>query len=126
MAASSNCFFNLFPLSCKHVGKTVSLLQKFQNVLPGTTKLFIIPHLDHGDVIHYQAYNFTFHQKLKSFQCFPRNHRYHKGNFLRKALLGTGPWITSHQIEQRALIFCLDIQYSKSSDYFLISTLKRL
>ena len=27
-----------------------------------------MPHLDHGDIKHDQTYNFSFHQKLESFQ----------------------------------------------------------
>ena len=68
MTSSAICFFNLFLLSCKQVSKTIRLLQKFQSVFPRTSKLFIRHHLDHGDIIHDQAYNFAFHQKLESFQ----------------------------------------------------------
>ena len=59
---------SLFLLSRKRVNKTVGLLRKLQNVLPRTSKLLIRPYLDHGDMIHDQAYNFSFHQKLESFQ----------------------------------------------------------
>ena len=30
--------------------------------------LFLIPHLDHGNIIYEQAYIFAFHQKLELFQ----------------------------------------------------------
>ena len=68
MAASVIYFFNLFPLSCKRISKPVDLLRKFQNVSLTISKFFIRPHLDHCDIIHDQAYNFAFHQKLESFQ----------------------------------------------------------
>ena len=42
------------------------LLRKFRTVLPKTSKLFIRPHFDHGDIIHDQAYKFAIHQKLES------------------------------------------------------------
>ena len=44
---------------CKKVG----LLQKFPNVLPRTSKLFVGPHLDHRGILD-KGYNFFFHQKL--------------------------------------------------------------
>ena len=68
MAAYAIYFFNLFLLSCKRVSKTAGLLEKFQNILPRTSRLLIRRHLDHGDNIHDQAYDFAFHQKLESFQ----------------------------------------------------------
>ena len=48
------------------------MLQKW-NILPRpalltTYKCFIRPHLDYGDIIYDQAYNLSFHQKLKSIQ----------------------------------------------------------
>ena len=66
MAASAIYFFNLFLLSCKRVSKAV---RKFPNILPKTSRLFVSPHHDHGDIMHDQAYNLAFHQKLQSFQC---------------------------------------------------------
>ena len=54
MAVFTIYFFNLFLLSCKRVSKTVNLFQKFPNVFQRTSKMFVIPHLDHGDII--QAY----------------------------------------------------------------------
>ena len=68
MADSTIQSISLFLLSSKRVNKTVGLLRKLQNVLPRTSKLLIKPYLDHGDMIHDQAYNFSFHQKLESFQ----------------------------------------------------------
>ena len=55
-------------MSSKRVRKTVGLLRKFSNVLPRTSKLFVGPHLDHGNIIHDQVYNFAFYLKLESFQ----------------------------------------------------------
>ena len=63
MATTTIYFFNLFLLSVKRVSKATGLLRDFQNVLPRTSKLFIKPHLNHGDVIHDQSYNFAFRQK---------------------------------------------------------------
>ena len=55
------------------VNKTIGLLRKLHNTLPRLplitiNKSFIRPHLDYGDVIYDQAYNFSFHQKLESVQ----------------------------------------------------------
>ena len=69
-----------------------NFLQKFPNVLPRTSKLFVRPHLDHRGIL-YKGYSFDLHQKLQ-FQCNASNHRYHKGNFQRKTPQGTQPWIT--------------------------------
>ena len=68
MATSVISFFSLFLLSCKRVSRTVDLLRRFPNVLPRTSRLFVRCHLDHGNIIYDQAYIFTFHQKLESFQ----------------------------------------------------------
>ena len=43
MAPSSFYFCNLFHLFSKRVDKTIDLLQKFPNVLPRTSKLFVRP-----------------------------------------------------------------------------------
>ena len=32
------------------------------------SKLFVRPQFDHGYILHDQAYNFAFHQKIESFQ----------------------------------------------------------
>ena len=53
--------------------KTIGLLRKLQNILPKpslltTYKCFIRQHLDYGDIIHDQAYNLSFHQKLELIQ----------------------------------------------------------
>ena len=69
MAASAICFPNLFLLSCKRLSKTEGLLWKFPNVLLRNSRLFVSAHFDHGDIIHDQAYNLAFHQKLESYQC---------------------------------------------------------
>ena len=55
------------------VNKTIGLLRKLQNILPGGPlltiyKAFIRPHLNYGDVIYDQHYNNSFHQKLESIQ----------------------------------------------------------
>ena len=57
----------------KKVNKTVALLGKFQNILPRSTlvticKCFIKTHLNYGDIIHDQAFNNSFHQKIESLQ----------------------------------------------------------
>ena len=73
---SRNAFLWLLPsfissiyFSCKENSKENSrYITKFPSVLPRTSKLFVRPHLDHRDIIHDQAYNFAFHQKLESFQ----------------------------------------------------------
>ena len=55
------------------VNKTIGLLRKLQKTLPRLVlitmyKTFLRPHLDYGDIIHDQAYNVIFHQKLESIQ----------------------------------------------------------
>ena len=55
------------------VNKTISLLRKFQLILPRHSlitvyKAFIRPHLDYGDVIHDHAFNELFYQRLESIQ----------------------------------------------------------
>ena len=52
MVAFAIYFFNLFLLPCKRVSQVVYLLRKFPNVLLRTSKLFIRPHLDRGDILH--------------------------------------------------------------------------
>ena len=52
------------------VNKTVGLLHKLHNILPRSAlltiyKSFIRPHLHYGDIIYYQAYDASFHQKLE-------------------------------------------------------------
>ena len=53
------------------INKTIGLLRKFQNFLPGKSlltiyKSFIRPHLDYGDIIYDQSYDTSFHQRLES------------------------------------------------------------
>ena len=53
----------------KKINKTISLLRKLQNNLPGaplTTiyKSFIRPHLDYGDILYDQTFNNSFHERL--------------------------------------------------------------
>ena len=55
------------------VNKTIGFLRKLQNILPRSAllaicKSFIRPHLDYGDIIYDQAYNASFHQKIKLLQ----------------------------------------------------------
>ena len=55
------------------VNKAIGLLRKLHHILPRSPlltiyKSFIRPHLDYGDIIYYQAYNASFHQKLDSIQ----------------------------------------------------------
>ena len=55
------------------VNKTIGLLRKLQKTLPRPVlmtmyKAFVRLHLYYGDIIHDQAYNATFHQKLESIQ----------------------------------------------------------
>ena len=67
MAASAVHPLNLFLQSGKRVNKTeVGPLRKFPNVLQRTSKLFLRSHVHHLDIIHDQAYKFSFHQKLQS------------------------------------------------------------
>ena len=55
------------------MNKSIALLWKLQTILPKLTlltiyKAFIRPHLDYRGIIYDQAYNDSFHQKLKSTQ----------------------------------------------------------
>ena len=55
------------------VNETIGLLRKLQSILPREPlitiyKSFARLHLDYGDVIYYQHYNNSFHQKLESIQ----------------------------------------------------------
>ena len=60
-------------ISTKKVNKTVSLLRRFQNILPRSAlltiyKRFVRTHLDYGDIIYDQAFNNSFHRKTQSLQ----------------------------------------------------------
>ena len=55
------------------VNKTIGLLRKLQNTLPGpslltTDKSFIRIHLDDGDIIYDQVYHTSFQQKVERIQ----------------------------------------------------------
>ena len=55
------------------VNKTTGILHKLQNIWPVSAlltiyKTFIRSHLDYDDIIYDQAYNASFHQKLKLLQ----------------------------------------------------------
>ena len=53
----------------RKISKTIGLLPKLHNAALITIhKAFIRPHLDYGDILYGQAYNMSFHQKLKSIQ----------------------------------------------------------
>ena len=52
---------------------TAGLLSKLQNLLPRTAsttiyKAFVRSHIDCGDILHDQAFNLSFYQKLVSIQ----------------------------------------------------------
>ena len=61
------------------INMTTGLLSKLQNLLPRTVsttiyKTFVRPHIDCGDILHDQAFNLPFYQKLVSIQysaCLP-------------------------------------------------------
>ena len=53
------------------INKILGLLQKLQNQLPRSAlitiyKAFLRPHFDYGDILYDQAFNMSFHQKIKS------------------------------------------------------------
>ena len=61
---------NLKTVSLK-INKILGLLQKLQNQLPRSAlitiyKAFLRPHFDYGDILYDQAFNMSFHQKIKS------------------------------------------------------------
>ena len=126
MAASVIYLFNLFFLPCKRVSKTVGVLQKFSNVFPRASKLFVRTHLDHRDIIHDQVYNFAFHQKLQPFQC-------NASLSITDTTRGTCREkyqelsLESLQLSRRYRELCcfIKIYNSKYPDYFLIPTLNR-
>ena len=90
ISSSAIYFFKLFLLSRKRVRKTIGLLRKFQNILAKASKLFLRPHLDHGDIVMLYVRKHTtsnFLQKLESFQdnaSLAITERHHKRNFERK------------------------------------------
>ena len=56
---------------CQKIIKTVGLLWKSQGILPRTSfitiyKSFVRPHLDYGDIIYYQTFNESVHQRIES------------------------------------------------------------
>ena len=55
------------------MNRAIGLLWKFQQVLPRPSliticKAFMRPYLDNGDAVSDQAFNNSFHQRLKSIQ----------------------------------------------------------
>ena len=76
LSQTLECAFKVWQtlkVSAKKISKTVGLLQKFQGILPRTSliiiyKSFARPHLDYGDIIYYQTFNESFHQRTESIQ----------------------------------------------------------
>ena len=55
------------------VNKTIGIIRKFRNALPGSVlltiqKSFIKSHLDYGNIIYNKEFNESFHAKLESLQ----------------------------------------------------------
>ena len=55
------------------VNKSIGLLRKFQPVLPRSSlltiyKAFISNHFDYADLVYYESYKSSFHEKLESIQ----------------------------------------------------------
>ena len=66
-------FENHLNIVTTKINKAIGLLCKLQNLLPRTAlitiyKAFVRPHLDYGDILHDQAFNLSFQQKLESMQ----------------------------------------------------------
>ena len=66
-------FENHLKMMTTKINKTIGLLRKLQNLLPKTAlitiyKAFVRPHLDYGDILYDQAFNFSFLQKLEFIQ----------------------------------------------------------
>ena len=60
----------------KTVNRTIGLIRKLQNVLPRITlvtifKALVRTHLDYGDVLHDQAFNNSFYDRIYSMQHLP-------------------------------------------------------
>ena len=75
----------------------MGLLHKFQNTLPRQAlitiyKAFVRPHLDYGDILYEQAFNASFHQKLKkdTIQCLYSNNRSYLWYLKRENISRTG------------------------------------
>ena len=76
MSQALECAFKLWQtlkVSAKKIIKTVSLLQKFQGILPRISliiiyKSFARPHLYYGDIIYDLTFNESFHQRIESIQ----------------------------------------------------------
>ena len=78
------------------INKTIGLLRKLQNLLPGAAVItiyeaFTRPHLEYGDSLYDQAYNMSFHQELESIQykCLLGQNWRHTRHIERKALTRT-------------------------------------
>ena len=55
------------------INKTLGLLRKLQNLLPRSALItiyeaFVRSHFDYGNIIYYQVYSISFHQKLETIQ----------------------------------------------------------
>ena len=64
-------FENALKIVATRINKAIGLLRKLQNLLPRAAlttiyKAFVRPHRDYGDILNYQAFNLSFHQKLES------------------------------------------------------------
>ena len=64
-------FENHINMVTTKINKTIGLLRKLQNLLPRTAlitiyKAFVRHHLDYGDILYDQAFNFSLQQKLES------------------------------------------------------------
>ena len=85
------------------------------------------PHLDRDDIIHDQAYNFAYHQKLESFRynAFLAITSTISGSFREKHYQQLCLDLLQLRRWYRELCYSVKICNSKSSDYFLIPTLNR-
>ena len=99
MAASAIRFFQLFLLPRKQVRKSVGLLRNSPNALPKTSKLSIRPNHDYGYIIYDQAYIFSFHQKVDSFQ-------YNASLAITCAIRGTSKEKIYQKMVQKYLLLC--------------------
>ena len=76
-------FENPLKIVATRINKTIGLLRKLQNLLPRAAlttiyKAFVRPHRDYGDILNYQAFNLSFHQKLESIYEVPLEKRFTK------------------------------------------------
>ena len=62
-------------------------------------KSFVRPHLDYGDIIYDQVYNFVFHQKLELFQ-------YNATLEIKVAIIETSKEKLYEEMVQKTLLLC--------------------